>query len=596
VNACLTQAGNHTFNSYSPSGNATAPVVYANFGLPEDFSALEAAGVSVKGAIALMRYGKCFRGLKAMNAQAAGAVAALIYSDPEQDGYAVGSVYPDGPWRPKTSVQRGSIQFISICAGDPARAYAPHGKSVEEVCGKAQDELIPQIPVLPISWADAMIFLTSLAGPEAPPPFRGALNITYRMGPTSPYRAALRIRNHFQKSPVWNVIATIPGSLPKERDQPVLLGNHRDAWVYGAADPNSGTAQMIEVAKGLGALLQKGWRPQRTILLCSWSGEEYGLLGSTAWGEIHGDSDSGQLSTDGLLSRALAYLNVDTGVSGHHFHGSGTPSLGRVLAGVLGQVKDPKTQKPLSEHWGSGDLFALGSGSDYTTFIDHLGIPSLDIAFSPPEAYGVYHSVYDSFAWMETEGDPTFEYHRAMSQVWGLLALRLAGSEGSPLLPVSVDPTLQAAAVGEYIIEIKKMSNGTVQKHLDFSPLDTAHIAFTAAASRVATEVAGLVAMPPSSARDEAVAELNDRLGLLERRFLTEEGLPGRKWFRHCLQAPGLYTGYAPKTLPGVHHAIETRDWPTAQGQINVAAARTTEAAKFLLGQNRIGDEVSIIV
>ena len=248
---------NHTFNAYSPSGDVTAPVVYANFGLPEDFAALKAAGVQVRGAIALMRYGKCFRGLKAMNAQKAGALAAVIYSDPEQDGFAKGSVYPYGPWRPESSVQRGSIQFISLCAGDPTRAYAPHGMDVEELCGYSEKELIPQIPVLPISYGDAAIFLDSLGGPEAPPSFRGALNITYRTGPTeTKYKVHLQVANHFQSSPVWNVIGKIPGTLPAELDQPVVLGNHRDAWIFGAADPNSGTAQLLEA----GAQVRDQWR------------------------------------------------------------------------------------------------------------------------------------------------------------------------------------------------------------------------------------------------------------------------------------------------------------------------------------------------
>ena len=260
---------NHTFNGYSPSGDVMAPVVYANYGLPEDFQALQAAGVGVNGSIVLMRYGKCFRGLKAMNAQKAGALAAIIYSDPEEDGYAKGSVYPYGPWRPKSSVQRGSIQFISLCAGDPTRAYAPHGEDVEALCGLSSKELIPQIPVLPISYGDALVFLESLGGKEAPENFRGALNITYRVGPTKDqYKVRVKVENRFQTSPVWNVIGKIPGTLPNDLDQPVVLGNHRDAWAYGAADPNSGTAQMIEVVRGLGKLLRTGWRPLRRCGIC----------------------------------------------------------------------------------------------------------------------------------------------------------------------------------------------------------------------------------------------------------------------------------------------------------------------------------------
>lgn len=535
---------NHTFNGYSPSGNASGKIVYANFGLPEDFAALRDAGVSVEGAIVIMRYGRCFRGLKAKNAQEAGGIAALIYSDPEQDGYGQGSIYPNGPWRPKSSVQRGSIQFISTCAGDPSRAYAPHGKTVEEVCGYKQEELIPKIPVLPLSYGDALPFLKSLGGPEAPPSFRGALNITYRLGPTQRLTAVLHVENKFQTSPVWNVIAKIPGTLSKKEDQPVILGNHRDAWVYGAADPNSGTAQMIEVARGLGALLKTGWRPLRTIILCSWSGEEYGLLGSTAWAEVNGDSPSGEVDKSGILSRALAYLNVDTGVSGTKFVASGTPPLARVLAAVLGQVRDPRSRRPLSELWGAGELRALGSGSDYTAFIDHLGIASLDMSFSPESGamYGVYHSVYDSFSWMATQGDPTFEYHAAMASIWGLVALRLAGTSKAPLMPLPLDITLQADAIGGYIAEVIDMLNETTRPRLNFSAVDGAHKKFAEAAKDVMYEARQLARNKRARGRDAQVKSLNDRLVLLERKFLTVEGLPGRKWFRHCLQAPGLYT------------------------------------------------------
>lgn len=557
---------NHTFNGYSPSGEVTAPIVYANYGLPEDFAALEEAGVEVKGSIVLMRYGECFRGLKAMNAQKAGALASIIYSDPEEDGYAKGSVYPYGPWRPKSSVQRGSIQFISLCAGDPTRAYSPHGMDVEKLCGFSSKELIPQIPVLPISYGDALVFLESLGGKEAPNNFRGALNITYRFGPTKGhYKVRVKVENRFQSSPVWNVIGTIPGSLPADLDQPVVLGNHRDAWVYGAADPNSGTAQLLEVARGLGQLLRTGWKPLRTIYLCSWSGEEYGLLGSTAWGEVQ----------ESILRRALAYVNVDTGVSGPHFRASGTPSLAQLLGDVLGHVQHPESKKPLSEHW-SGKLYSLGSGSDYTIFIDHLGIPSLDMAFSPRDAqYGVYHSVYDSFTWMATEGDPDFTYHVAMAQLWGLVSLRLAGTHALQA-PLPMNLSIQAEAIEAYIAEI--MENIT---SLDFRRLDEASSTFKAAAAKTMAEAAHLRQMGQKAPHEEVTA-LNERVGLVERQFLLSEGLPGRKWFRHCLQAPGLYTGYAAKTLPGIYEAIQAKHWDLAQSQILATALRVEAAAAYL--------------
>jgi len=517
-----------------------------------------------------------------MNAQHLGAAAALIYSDPHEDGYAQGEVYPAGPWRPKSGVQRGSIQFISVCAGDPERAYMPHGLNASQVCGKTREELIPSIPVLPLSWGDALAYLEALDGPEAPPSFRGALNITYRMGPSKDgLKAQLSVHNRFQRSPVWNVIATIPGTLQGSEDQPVILGNHRDAWVFGAADPNSGTAQLIEVAIGLGKLLKAGWRPLRSIILTSWSGEEYGLLGSTAWGEVHGDGVDGQRSAAARLANVSAYINVDTGVSGRSFGASGTASLGGVLQEVLAHVKDPATGKPLSALWG-GELYALGSGSDYTVFIDHLGIPSVDMHFSPEAAtYGVYHSVYDSFEWMDSVGDPGFHYHRAMSQLWGLLAMRLSGTASAPVLRLNV--THAAEAIQGYIRSAMQLLNGT--KDVDFSSLLSASAAFTTAATQVMSEVKALQHTPSLSAdqgKTQAVLSLNRKLGLVERVFLTTEGLPGRKWFRHPLQAPGLYTGYAAQTLPGIEHALTTYDYKEAQEQVEVAAGRVQAAAEFL--------------
>ena len=558
---------NHTFNAYSPSGDVTSEVVYANYGFPEDFEALKAAGIDPRGKVALMRYGKCFRGLKAMNAERNGALAALIYSDPEEDGYAKGSVYPDGPWRPPSSVQRGSIQFISLCPGDPSRAYLPEGE-LEALCGYNQSELIPNIPTLPLSYEDAAPLLKSLGGPNAPPNFRGALNLTYRLGPSTGVRARLSIRNSFEKRPVWNVLAKVGGTLPPDADQPIFLGNHRDAWVYGAADPNSGTAQLIEVAKGLGALLRTGWRPRRSLVLCSWSGEEYGLLGSTAYSEVHAKTP--------MVSRALAYLNVDTGVSGANFRAQGTPSFGRVLAGALGAISDPaRPGHTIADSW-NGDLSVLGSGSDYTAYLDHLGIPSLDLAFSPKDApYGVYHSVFDSFEWMDTVGDPGFQYHVAMAQLWGLIAIRLAGTAGEAPAPLPLNFTLQAEAIGAYIADAKARPNGT---KLDYTALDAAHAKFAAAARKVLQAEGAAV-----EANDVAAVEaLNEQLAYTERQFLLDDGLPGRKYFKHVLQAPGLYTGYAPKTLPGVYDAVSALDWPRARAQAALAAAHIEKAAAFL--------------
>ena len=314
----------------------------------------------------------------------------------------------------------------------------------------------------------------------------------------------------------------------------------------------------------------------RTIYLCSWSGEEYGLLGSTAWGEVQGS----------ILRRALAYVNVDTGVSGPHFRASGTPSLAQLLGDVLGHVQHPESKKPLSEHW-SGKLYSLGSGSDYTIFIDHLGIPSLDMAFSPKDAqYGVYHSVYDSFTWMATEGDPNFTFHVAMAQLWGLVALRLAGT-GALEAPLPMNLSTQSEAIESYIAEIKE--NITT---LDFHQLDQASAKFKVAAAKTMAEANYLSQMGQKAPRKE-VAALNERVGLVERQFLLPDGLPGRKWFRHCLQAPGLYTGYAAKTLPGIYEAIQAKHWDLAQSQIRAAAARIEAAASYLV-QSSYGLTVTV--
>ena len=349
--------------------------------------------------------------------------------------------------------------------------------------------------------------------------------------------------------------------------------------MFGAADPNSGTASLIEVARGLGALLRTGWQPQNSIMLCSWSGEEYGLLGSTAWGEVNGDDQTGALSKTGILSRASAYLNVDVGVSWANFGASGTPSLGKVLMSALRDVKDPATQKPLSELWGQGKLYALGSGSDYTVFIDHLGIPSIDMHFSPEATYGVYHSTFDSFAWMATEGDPTFEYHVAMSQIWGIMTLRLAGTVTSATAPLPVDLTLQARAIDGYVVDLKASLNSTTKAKLDFETLETAVTAFSKATQMVQAEQIQHI---EGKAVASSIHSLNERVILLKRQFLTVDGLPGRKWFRHCLQAPGLYTGYAPQMLPGIAQPIADGKLELAQQQIGVVAQRIEAAAADL--------------
>ncbi|CAK9105416.1 Probable glutamate carboxypeptidase ARB_02390 [Durusdinium trenchii] len=552
-----TQWRNMSFLAYAASGLATSQVVYANYGRPEDFDVLEQQGINVTGRIVLARYGECFRGLKVMNSQDRGAAAVLIYSDPADDGYTVGKTYPDGPWRPATSVQRGSVQFNSLCAGDPRRAASK--LSPEEICGHAEDDLIPSIPAIPLSYHDALPILKDLGGPTAPASFRGTLPVTYRLGP-SEGKVRLFVNSTKVVSPIWNVITTIPGSLSAADDQPVVVGNHRDAWVFGAADPNAGSSVMLEVAKSLGALLKAGWRPQRTIILASWSGEEYGLLGSTGWAESE---------ADGVLKRASVYINTDVGVSGTMFKAAASPSVGRSLVRALAKVNDPVTGEPMDKVW-TGKLGTLGSGSDYTVFLDHLGIASCDLSFAQnitgfgAYPYGVYHSIYDSYTWIEKEADPLFLYHVTLAKIINLLVFDFADSDQIPINLADTGKALQS-----YVAAVRDSHHHAA---VDFSPLMVAANAYLNAA----------VAFHGSDA--SARSSRNDILGTAERSFLDKQGLPRRKWFKHILQAPGFYLGYAAKVFPGIDDALENNDLESARDLIRKAAALIQDAAAKISG------------
>ncbi|GMH90745.1 hypothetical protein TrVE_jg5999 [Triparma verrucosa] len=567
---------NTTFHGYAPSGSVSAPAVFANYGRPSDFDDLEAANISVEGKIVLVRYGQCFRGLKVMNAQNRGAVGVLVYSDPQDDGFEYGKCYPEGPWRSASSVQRGSVQFNSICAGDPMRAdkrYEEMGESLTSLCGvKDYTSLIPSIPSIPISYGDAQPILSQLGGVAAEAlgdDWVGALPITYTTGPSTSI-VSMSTDNEFKVTSIPNVIGKIPGSLPASDDHPVLLGNHRDAWVFGAADPNSGTASLIEVAKGLGSLVQSGWQPKHTIYLLSWSGEEYGLLGSTGWAELNFDA----------ISSASAYINVDTVVSGDELTASATPALTSLWEGVMadldghvlfkngpsGNVLDANVNAPINADDAIG---TLGSGSDYTVFLDHFGIASLDFEFnSPAGTYGVYHSIYDSFDWIDNYGGidgekgSSFELMASAAKMWGVLALRLADSDVLPF-----DHVKQAEALVKYSAAVD--GNG-----LDLSELNSNIDAYMKAAQGVAEEMNS-----PGDLKD-----LNFRLSMTERSFLNADGLPGRSWMKHVLQAPGFYLGYAAMAFPGVQQAVDDGDLDLAQQQVAVVAECVDKAATFLKG------------
>ncbi len=566
------------FNGYSPSGDVTAPLVYVNYGLPPDYEALKKAGVDVTGKIAIARYGNSFRGVKAQVAETNGAVGLLIYSDPADDGYAQGDVYPKGPWRPQFSAQRGSVQFLSTAPGDPltpgrgAVAGAPRLK-MEEV------KTLPRIPVQPISYGDARQLLEPLRGPIRPKGFQGGLPFPYHVGGTEFVRVHLKTVMDYQVRKIWNVISRIEGA--EENDRWVIMGNHRDAWTFGAVDPNSGTTAMLEAARGFGALLKSGWKPRRTIVLCSWDGEEYGLLGSTEWAEDNAAE---------LKQKAVAYLNMDAAVSGPNFGASAVPSLWKLIRGATRDVKDPKSGMSVYQQWqarsredqaqpeltdaatgsdtaiAEARIGALGSGSDYTPFLQHLGVPSSDMGFGGD--YGVYHSAYDSFYWMTHFGDPTFAYHVTAAQLWGTVALRLADAAGLPL-----DYRDYAWQVREFFNESTKTARSRRLAGFDEKRMLEAVRDFAEAAERLEQarqEAVKDVEGSRTEANDRyprALARLkriNDALLAVERAFTDGRGLRGRTWYTHQIYAPGTYTGYAAQPLPDFRQALEDRNTTNA--------------------------------
>ncbi len=592
------------FNGYSASGDVTAPLVYVNYGLPEDYAALKKLGVDARGKIVIARYGNSFRGVKAKVAEENGAVGILIYSDPADDGYVQGDVYPKGPWRPSSSAQRGSVQYLFQYPGDPLTPGTPSIKGTPRL--KMQEVTdIPRIPVQPISYGDAQVLLRQLGGAVRPKGFQGGLPFAYHTGGGSganDVRVHLRTDMDYQVRTIWDVIGRIDGAL--EKDRWVLMGNHRDAWTFGAVDPNSGTAALLEAARSFGQLLKSGWSPRRTIVLCSWDAEEYGLIGSTEWAEQHADE---------LQQKAVAYLNVDVAVSGANFGASSVPSLWKLIRGAARDVRDPKTGKSVYQAWqdksrdaqpeadltsvSSGAraritearIGALGSGSDYTPFLQHLGVPSIDMGFGGD--YGVYHSAYDSFHWMEKFGDPTFEYHAAAAQLWGTIALRLAMASGLPF-----DYTDYATQIREYLTETERTAGRRkLADSFDAKTLSAAVNDFAEEAARVDKRRRDTIqefgkAAPQAEKENANSVELtqrlhriNDALIATERALTDTRGLRGRPWYTHQIYAPGFYTGYAAQPLPDLRQAIEDRNAANAReaaGRITEALRRATNALR----------------
>jgi len=573
------------FNSMSPSGDVEAEVVYANYGTPEDFEKLEKLKIDVRGKIVLVRYGQNFRGVKAFVAQEHGAAGVIIYSDPFDDGWRRGDKYPDGPWRPDTGVQRGSIGYMFEFPGDPTTpgfASLPSLPESKRISPEHSAQM-PKIPVTPLSYHDAWPILQHLGGPDSPREWQGALPFTYHAGP-GPVRVKMHLKQDYQFRTLWDVIGRVRGS--ESPDEWVIAGNHRDAWVYGAVDPNSGTTAMLETVHGVGELLKSGWKPKRTMIFGSWDGEEEGLIGSTEWAEQY----------ESELGGAAAYFNMDVAVSGPKFGASAVPSLKQFLRDVTKVVPSPKggtvyeawqktdqpgapsTQSPAEASGDTRRLPAastkgdvpvgdLGSGSDYSAFQQHLGVPSTDISSTGP--YGVYHSVFDNFAWFKKFGDPDFVYEQQMARVFGIEALRMADAD---VLPYDYEE--YGKEISAYLDAARKRAETKLgERALDLS-------AVTAAAKRFQDAGAKILAQQKNPPRD--AARLNQALRSAERALLVPEGLPHRPWFRHAIYAPGEYTGYAAVVIPGVNEALDKGDAERARQQLAVLTATLERAAKVL--------------
>jgi N-acetylated-alpha-linked acidic dipeptidase len=593
-----------SYNAYSIDGDATAPLVYVNYGLPRDYEQLDRLGISVKGAIVIAKYGNSWRGIKPKVAAEHGAIGCILYSDPADDGYAVDNTFPQGPMRPSDGVQRGSVlDFPSTSPGDPLTPGIGATPGAKRLAIKDATSLT-KIPVLPISYGDAQPLLAALEGPMAPKEWRGALPISYHVGPGKT-KVHLKVNFNWDMKEIYDVIARIPGA--QFPDEWVIRGNHHDAWVNGAEDPTSGQVALLEEARALGELMKQGWKPSRTIIYCAWDAEEPMLIGSTEWVEEH-DKE--------LAEHAVAYINSDGNGRGY-LEAEGSHTLEHLVNDVARDIQDPetklsvarrsqlreiaqaKTEDDRKELRAREDLRieALGSGSDYSAFLDHLGIASLNLGYGGEGDAGVYHSAYDDFYWYTHFSDTDFVYGRALSQTGGTAVMRLADAG---LLPF--DFTNLADTIHLYQKQLKKLADdergemmernkeikegvfsGTndprrptvapphadVPPFLNFAPLDNAADSLTRSAERYQ---AALKKAWPAGVPAATLAGVNQKLKESERRLTTADGLPRRPWYKHMIYAPGVYSGYGVKTLPGVREAIEERMWAEADSEIVRAA------------------------
>ena len=581
-----------SFNAYSADGDVTGELVYVNYGIPEDYVQLAEMGIDVEGKIAIARYGRSWRGIKAKLAQENGAIGCLIYSDPKEDGYYQGDVYPNGPYRPWSGVQRGSIMDMPIHPGDPLTpgwGAEKDGKKLDV----SEARTLVKIPVLPISYEDALPLLKNIKGPVAPPDWRGALPMTYHVGP-GPAKVHLKLAFEWKNRTLYNVLARIEGAVFP--NQWILQGNHHDAWVNGAADPTSGNAALMETARSMSELLKQGWKPKRTIIFASWDGEEWGLLGSTEWVEKHAEE---------LKDKAAVYINTDSNGKGW-LNASGSHSLQKVVNEVARDITDPITGKSVweaardrrietsdnedekeeireSSDWTIG---ALGSGSDYTAFLDHLNIAALNLGYGGAGGGGVYHSVYDTFEWYKRFSDKDFQYGKTLSQTTGTLILRLASATVLPFHFVDYAKTLDG-----YADEIEDTYEGIEgAPAVDFSPLRSAIEKLRRAGDVYETNLAKLSNSGADSLDRAKLEQLNRMLYTTERLLGHEEGLPHREWFRHQIYAPGFYTGYGVKTMPGIREGIEEQTWDDVERYLSIVtnsvenlATRVDEAREMLV-------------
>jgi N-acetylated-alpha-linked acidic dipeptidase len=603
-----------TYNAYSADGDVTGPLVYVNYGVPEDYEQLERLGISVKGAIVIARYGGSWRGIKPKVGAEHGAVGCLIYSDPRGDGYFQGDVFPAGAFRPREGVQRGSVMDDTLYPGDPLTPGVGATKDAKRL--PLEDvQTITKIPVLPISYGDAQPLLAALKGPMAPENWRGALPFPYHLGP-GPAKVHLKVKSNWDIKTLYDVIARVGGS--EYPDEWVVRGNHHDAWVNGAEDPISGLVAELEEARAFGELLKQGWKPKRTLIYCAWDGEEPALLGSTEWAEEHADE---------LSRHAVAYLNSDSNGRGYLFMG-GSHSLEKFINGVARDIEDP--EKKISV-WKRSQLRriedapspeerqearerpdlrigALGSGSDYGAFVDHLGIASLDLGYGGEGGGGVYHSIYDDFYWYTHFSDTSFVYGRALAQTAGTAVMRLADAE---LLPFDFSDFTDT--IHKYTDDLKKLlksKQDEVREHnkeieegvftatadpqksfvppkpeevppyLNFAPLENATDALTQSAQRYRKAVEKANANGGAALASAPLRPLNALLVQSERKLTSPEGLPGRPWYKHEIYAPGVYTGYGVKTMPAVRESIEQKKWKQAdEGIIEVGRILAAEAA-----------------